>query len=180
MRTLFTKDSTKPGLGRLALYGAFGAIYGSGAMTLVRLATRRGGLVDKMVPEAVVEWAARKLGTERLGEAGHFTAHQLLHLAYGTAWGGLAAPALFARRRRQPLGVGAIFGLGTWALAAFAMFPLLRIARPAWKSSTAENTTNIAAHLLFGLAVQLLTEETVREGQRGATSDVTRRLARVG
>jgi len=36
------------------------------------------------------------------------------------------------------------------------------------------------SRVLFGLAVQILAEEAVREPRRGAASDTERRLARVG
>lgn len=171
----------RPGLGRLALYGALGALYGSGAMTLVRLGMRRAGLIDKPVPQAVEEWVSHELEAEPPGKsAGHFAAEQLLHLGYGLIWGALAAPALFAQRRRRTIGIGAILGLGTWAIGAAGLFPLLQIARPAWKSSAAENLSNIGAHVIFGLAVQLLSEEAARQGHRGATTDATRHTARVG
>ena len=74
--------------GRLALYGGVGALYGGGAMSLIRLGLRRAGLIDKMVPQAVSEWAARKLGVEPPGlPVGHPVADQLVHLTYSLAWG---------------------------------------------------------------------------------------------
>jgi uncharacterized membrane protein YagU involved in acid resistance len=73
-----------------------------------------------------------------------------------------------------------MFGLGLWAIGPMVLFPILKIARPAWKSSTTENFTDIGTHLIYGLAVQLVTEEAVRQRERGASSDLTRHLARVG
>jgi hypothetical protein len=46
---------------RLISYGILGAIYGAGAMTLVRLGLYRVGLIDKMVPQAVTEWLSHEL-----------------------------------------------------------------------------------------------------------------------
>lgn len=87
---------------------------------------------------------------------------------------------LFATGQRQNLAIGSLFGLGLWAVGPMALFPLLRIARPAWKSSATENFTNLVTHLIYGLAVQLVTEEAVRQRERGASSDITRHLARIG
>jgi len=56
----------------------------------------------------------------------------------------------------------------------------MRIARPAWKSGLEENLTNVAAHLAYGLAIQLLTEEPPRQPDRRLTSDEERHAARVG
>jgi uncharacterized membrane protein YagU involved in acid resistance len=95
-------------------------------------------------------------------------------------WGAFAAPVLFATGRRRTLGIRASFGLGLWALGPLFLFPLLKIARPAWKSSTTENLTDIGTHLIYGLAVQLVTEEAVRQRERGASLDVIRHLARIG
>jgi len=176
-----TKYLTRPRRTRVALYGALGALYGAAAMSLVRFSLRRVGLIDKMVPQALTEWAANKLGAEPpVVPAGHPVADQLVHLGYSVGWGGIAAPVLFATGQRQNLAIGSLFGLGLWAIGPMALFPLLRIARPAWKSSATENFTNLATHLIYGLAVQLVTEEAVRQRERGASSDMTRHLARVG
>lgn len=181
LRTRGGIPGLKTGLGSLALAGALGGLYGSGGMSVLRLGMRRFGFVDKMVPQAVEEWLSHRLGKEPPGEGlGHLALDQLLHLGYGLAWGGLAAPALFKARRRRGLWAGAALGAGVWALGSLALLPLLRIAKPAWKSSAAENATNIAAHLVFGLAVQLLAEEGARHEERGPSSDVERRRALVG
>jgi hypothetical protein len=178
---VLTEYVTKPRRGRLALYGGLGALYGAGAMSLIRLGLRRAGLLDKMVPQALTEWASQKLRVKPLGmSAGHPAADQLVHLVYSATWGALSAPVLFATGRRRPLWIGGMFGLGLWAIGPMVLFPLLKIARPAWKSSTTENLTNVGTHLLYGLAVQLVTEEAVRQRERGASSDLTRHLARVG
>jgi hypothetical protein len=167
--------------GRLALYGGVGALYGGGAMSLIRLGLRRAGLIDKMVPQAVSEWASRKLGVEPPGiRAGHPIADQLVHLTYSAAWGAVAAPVLFGTRRRRSLAIGGLFGLGLWALGPMILFPLFKIARPAWKSTPTENLTDIGTHVIYGVAVQLVAEEAVRQRRRGPSSDVLRHLVRVG
>jgi uncharacterized membrane protein YagU involved in acid resistance len=171
------RGPTESGLRRLAFYGALGASYGAGAMTLVRLGLWPVGFIDKMVPQAVTEWVSHELEVD---PPDHPAADQLLHLIYSITWGALAAPVLFGRTRRRSLGIGATFGLGLWAIGPLVLFPLLKIARPAWKSSKAENLTDIGTHLIYGLAVQLISEEFSRQGQRRATSDTERLLARVG
>jgi hypothetical protein len=176
-----TEILMRPPRARVALFGALGALYGSGAMTLGRLVMRRAGHLDKTVPQTIEEWALHELDVPASGDGPrHFAVDQLLHVLYGMLLGAAASPALFAGRQRRPLWLGSTFGLATWAVGALGIFPLLRIARPAWKSSTAENLTNIATHVVFGLAVQILAEEAVRERFRGAASDTERHLARVG
>ena len=176
-----TEILMRPPRARVALFGALGALYGSGAMTLGRLVMRRAGHLDKTVPQTIEEWALHELDVPASGDGPrHFAVDQLLHVLYGMLLGAAASPVLFAGRQRRPLWLGSTFGLATWAVGALGIFPLLRIARPAWKSSTAENLTNIATHVVFGLAVQILAEEAVREQFRGAASDTERHLARVG
>jgi hypothetical protein len=58
--------------------------------------------------------------------------------------------------------------------------PQLKVARPAWRSGLSENATNVAAHVAYGLGVQLLAEELERRPGRRATSDAERHAARVG
>jgi hypothetical protein len=163
--------------GRLAFYGVLGALYGGGVMTLVRLGLHRAGLIDKMVPQAVTEWLSHELDVD---PPRHPASDQLVHLGYSATWGALAGLALFGQGRRRSLGVGAAFGLGLWALGPLVLFPLLKIAPPAWRASTAENFTDIGTHVLYGLAVQVVSEEFARQGSRCATSDLERYAARVG
>jgi hypothetical protein len=61
-----------------------------------------------------------------------------------------------------------------------ALLPALRVARPAWKASFLENATNVAAHLAYGFAVQLLVEEPARQRAHWRTSDAERQASRVG
>jgi hypothetical protein len=61
-----------------------------------------------------------------------------------------------------------------------AMIPSLRVARPVWQSSAGENAVNVTAHVIFGVAVQLLTEELTRQRDHRETSDAERHAARVG
>lgn len=99
-----------------ALHGALGGIYG--AMSILRLAARRAGVVDKMVLQVVEEWTLDRTGME--SSPASKTAHHVLDL------------------------------------------------------------TSLAAHLAYGLAVQLLTEEPPRQPDRRPTSDEERHAARVG
>lgn len=163
------------------LHGAIGGAYGAGAMSVLRLAMYRAGVIDKMVPQVMQEWMRNRTGVETSGgsKTSHHIVDQLLHLGYGVALGAACGPIL-AGRGRKGLWFGAGLGLGLWAVAALGMFPLLRIARPAWKSRLGENATNIAAHLIYGVAVQLLTEEPPQQPDRHSTSDAKRRATRVG
>ena len=51
------RDDHAPGISgpAAALHGALGGIYGAAAMSILRLAARRAGVIDKMVPQVVEE-----------------------------------------------------------------------------------------------------------------------------
>jgi uncharacterized membrane protein YagU involved in acid resistance len=110
----------------------------------------------------------------------HHVLDQLLHLDYGAAVGAVCGPVLVSFKTRRGLWVGPALGMGLWAGATMVFFPRFRIARAAWKSGLQENLTNVAAHLVYGLAVQVLTEEPPRQPDHRPTSDEERHAARVG
>ena len=162
-----------------SLYGAIGGLFGAGAMSVVRLAARRAGLIDKMVPQAVEEWAAQRAGLEVPGgPAGHHLLDQALHTGYGVMAGVVYGAALGTAGRR-PLAYGTAFGVLVWLVGSGALFPLLRIARPFWRSGGAENAINLVAHVVHGISVQLVSEEMAQQNRR-ATTDRERQAARVG
>ena len=171
----------RPGLATGILAGAVGGLYGAAAMSVLRLGLDRAGLIDKMVPQAVEEWISERLIIDPPGgQAGHHVADQLLHLAYGASLGALAGPMLSGREARGGLWRGAAFGLASWAFGMLVLVPALRVARPAWRAGPLENATNIAVHLVFGWAIQLVVEEPARQGKRGRSSDAERMGNRVG
>jgi hypothetical protein len=151
-------------------------------MSILRLAARRAGVIDKMVPQVVEEWTLDRTGMESSPDSktAHHVLDQFLHLGYGAAVGAVCGPVFVSFKTRRGLWVGAALGVGLWAGATMVLFPRFRIARSAWKSGLQEHLTNIAAHLVYGLAVQLLTEEPPRQPDRRPTSDEERQATRVG
>ena len=171
----------RPGLATAVLAGAVGGLYGAAAMSVLRLGLHRAGLIDKMVPQAVEEWISDRLNIDPPGRtAGHHVADQLLHLAYGAGLGALSGPMVSGRETRGGLWRGAAFGLASWAFGMLVLVPALRVARPAWRAGPLENATNIAVHLVFGWAIQLVVEEPARQRNRGRSSDAERMGNRVG
>ena len=176
-----TEQREGNGLVQQVVFGALGGLYGAGAMSVMRLAMRRAGVIDKMTPQVIEEWISDRTGVDPPGgRAGRQVADQVLHLGYGLFWGAVAGPLLASLRGRASLLPGTLFGAALWAVGACGLFPLLGIARAPWRSSAGENATNIAAHLAYGVSVQLLTEELAQQPDRRRTSDVERRLSRVG
>ena len=171
----------KPAFATAALAGAVGGLYGAAAMSVLRLGLHRAGVIDKMVPQVVEEWISDRLHIDPPGgNVGHHVADQLLHLGYGASLGAIAGPVLNSGEGRGGLWRGAAVGLATWAFGMLVLVPALRVARPAWKAGPLENATNIAAHLVFGWAIQLVVEEPARQRHRTRTSDAERMRDRVG
>jgi hypothetical protein len=159
--------------------GAVAGLSGAASMNPLRLAARRVGLIEKMVPQAVEEWAASRAGVEPPGgRAGHHVADQLLHLGYGAAWGALyglvAAPG---GRRTVPRGL--LLGLAVWSAGFLGFVPLLGITRPAWRARPAEEAVNVAAHLVYGVVTALEADERLTQPRR-PTSDAERRATPTG
>ena len=159
--------------------GTVGGLYGAAAMTIVRLSARRAGLIDKMVPELVEEWLLQEPpGGSARDRARRHVANQALHLAYGAAWGALAAPVMVRARRKSFLW-GAGLGAGLWAVGMIGLLPRHRnvaqndAGQNGWRATGPAQMVNILAHLLYGLSVQLAAREVWSDKQR-------RRLPRVG
>lgn len=149
------------GLFTTAAAGAVGGIYGAAGMTVLRLAAQRAGLIDKMVPQVIEETLLGRRHRKPRASGIHEMANQLLHLGYGAAWGAVAGPVL-AERRGAGLWPGGMFGLGLWAIGMALLLPRHRALTPGgWHLTPAAQLVNVAAHALFGAAVQLTVQEPV-------------------
>jgi hypothetical protein len=150
-----------------ASVGLVGGIYGAGAMTVLRLLAQRVGLIDKMVPQVVQESMLGEAHHEHRPDTVRHAVNQLLHVGYGAAWGIVAAPMLADRRRG--LGWGMALGLTTWAVGTAGLLTRHRTqTRGGWRLTVGAQAVNIAAHLVFGIAVQLVTQEPVSGRQSDA------------
>lgn len=140
--------------------GMVGGLYGAAAMTILRLSARRAGLIDKMVPELIEEWLLNEPpGATKADRARRSVANQALHLAYGAAWGALAAPVLGQRQRKSFLW-GAGLGATLWAVGMVGLMPKHRTSGPVgWRATPPAQMVNVLAHLLYGLSVQLAARE---------------------
>jgi uncharacterized membrane protein YagU involved in acid resistance len=163
------------------IHGALAGAIGAACMTPLRLGARRAGLVDKMTPQAIEESLAARLhvghGATRTT---HHVADQLMHLGFGATLGAVYGLAAGRRRRPGTLTRGAVFGVLSWGFGAGVVVPLIRAASPPWKADLVENAVNVAAHLVFGVTTALVMEELSSQRAGGPTSDVHRRLRRVG
>lgn len=148
------------------VHGAIAGGLAAACMTVLRMAAHRRGWIRQMVPQSVEVWVLdEKLGLPRRPAALDHLADQVLHLGYGAATGALYAAAL-GRRRRSLAGRGVGLGLPLWAFGNLVLLPALGIAKPAWRARPSETAVNLAAHLLYGLATALVTDELESQKRR--------------
>ena len=139
----------------------------SGAMSVLRLAAHRAGLIERMVPQ---ELHAEVTGIDPSADTpAHQFGAELLHHAVGALAAGLFA-ALAPRRPRASHGVA--LGLALWAVDVGALIPALRVVR------VGGHAVDFAAHALYGAMVALAVSELAE--QRRTPKPRALRLRRVG
>jgi len=160
------------------LHGVLAGAAGASCMTVLRMLAHRAGWIDAMVPQAVEIWAKDSAGLARpRALAAHHLLDQALHLGYGAALGGSYALVKGERAdARRALGLG----VGLWAFASGALFPLLKIARPLWRAEPREELVNLGAHALYGAVTVYLLEEFSRQELTQPRGNGRMRRARVG
>lgn len=125
------------------------------AMTGMRMATVRLGLIEQVPPEAVAEQKAPAL-LARLSEERRHALIELLHWTYG-AGAGVVFSALPARLRERRWS-GPVYGLGIWLFFEWAMVPALGLRRRVRREAR-DRAALAADHLLYGAVLG--------EGMRG-------------
>lgn len=158
--------------------GLLGGAAGTGCMTVLRMAARRAGLIDLTPPQMTKHRLFEVTGLGPHAPVGNHVMDALIHLAVGAA-GGAVYGAVVEGGRRTSLPVGALFGLGIWAVAFGLLAPKLGISRSPQRMGWKENAVNIAAHLVYGTATALVTGELAQQAH-GAGASFRRLRARVG
>jgi len=162
------------------LFGAIAGALGAACMTVIRMTARRRGIIEKTVPQAVEEWLVARLpGAEKAPPVVHHVADELMHLGYGAALGGIYGLTV-RRRTRTAMLRGAGYGLAAWIAGSWIALPLMGAKGASWKKPPAENLVDLLAHLAFGTATAIVSEEMAVQTDRGPTSDRHRRAARIG
>jgi uncharacterized membrane protein YagU involved in acid resistance len=166
----------KSHVGRDVFYGVLAGSIGAASMVPLRLVARRLGLVQKMVPQAMEEALAARVGlTAHSPRELHHALDELLHLGFGATLG--TVYTLVTRRRREAVASrGVILGTAAFLLGAGVVIPALRAARPLWKARPRELLVNGAAHLLYGLVTALVADELAHQSDHRPTSDLYRHL----
>lgn len=146
--------------------GATAGFVAAGAMSVLRMAAHRVGLIERMVPQ---ELHTELVGVDPSSETPeHQFAAELLHHAVGMIGGAMLA-AVAPRRPRLIHGLG--LGLGLLAVDVFALIPALRVAR------VGGYAVDVVAHALYGVIVAFAIGELAKQRH---TPSVRARLRRVG
>ena len=165
-------------LGTAIAVGVVGGASGAGCMTVLRMAARRAGWIDRMPPQVTAEWLIERTGREPDSAAGHQILDALVHWAVSTGAG-----AVYGASVREPararLATGALFGLGVWAVAFGVVLPALRITRSPHRGTWQETAVNVTAHVMYGAATALVSGELSRQTY-GPGAALRRLRARVG
>ena len=140
-----------------ALYGALGGAGATVALTGLRQAMARAGLVEKSAPEQVVG-RLEELGlVDDWSKASRRALTVAAHLAYGV---GIGASLGLLRRERGGVGeeaaVGSALGLLSWAFNWTALLPLLGVHEPPWKQSSPKVLLPVLDHAFFGAVWALI------------------------
>lgn len=131
-----------------AMLGGVAGAIGASCMTVLRMLAHRAGLIDQMVPQAIVQGMERKART-RPPSGPSRAVDQALHLGYGAVMGALYG-ALVDRPAGAPrTGRAVSYGIAQWAFGAMVLLPALGVARPAWRKGLAENAVDLAAHVTY-------------------------------
>jgi hypothetical protein len=161
-------------------YGAMAGVLAAASMTIIRMAARRRGIIEKTVPQTVEEWLASRAGVGAgAPPALHHLTDQVLHFGYGAFLGSFYGLSVRGRTRTT-LVRGAGYGMATWLFGSCIVMPLIRVKQAAWHKRASENAVDLISHLAYGVATALVAEELSVQSGRGPSSDSHRRAIKVG
>jgi len=143
--------------------GAVGGAGGTLALTILRKALARIGLVHTTAPEQVMD------RLEEIGALGDITpgARRALDFAAHIAYG-MGSGTAFALLRREPgdaeteAAVGSALGVLSWGVGWSSWLPLLGVHSPPWTQQTPKVLLPVLDHAVFG-AVWGLLYRTLRQ-----------------
>jgi hypothetical protein len=162
------------------IYGALSGSLAAACMTVIRMTARRRGVIEKTVPQAAEEWLSHRTGIGRDAHPVlHHLADQALHLGYGAALG-VGYVVTTRARSRHAIARGLGYGVAAWFAGSWLLLPLLRAKQAAWRKRPAENAVDLLAHLVFGAATAIVSDQLSTQSDRGPSSDSNRRATRVG
>ena len=133
------------------LYGAIGGAGATVALTGLRQALARVGLVQKSAPEQVVGRLEEVGLVDDWSKGSRRALTVAAHLAYGV---GIGASLGLLRRERggvaEEAAVGSALGMLSWAFNWTALLPLAGVHGPPWKQRSPKVLLPVLDHAFFG------------------------------
>jgi hypothetical protein len=133
--------------------------------------------------ETATQTVARRVveGLAQRGPVRHEAlAGDLVHYAYGSAWGGLYGILAGSSRPLRSVGGGAVFGLAVWFVSDNIVLPAFRLSAWPHEYPVKNHAYAILAHVVFGAAASVsmnaLTRATPSLISAVAASLIVRRL----
>src|SRR5688572_1881537 len=118
-------------------------------------------------PRIITERVAGRAGVrEAMDEEERVAATLVSHFGYGTVTGALYG-AIADKIDAPPVAKGVAWGLAVWAGSYLGLLPALGILQPATKHPARRNALMIAAHVIWGASLGLVTEAMSDRRRRG-------------
>ncbi|MDQ3439371.1 MAG: DUF1440 domain-containing protein [Planctomycetota bacterium] len=121
-------------------------------------------------PRKITMRTARRAGfAHELDESQRLELTLAAHFGYGTTAGALYGP--LSKRVKGPAAIkGMGYGVVVWAVSYLGLLPALGLMRPATQHAAQRNALMIAAHLVWGASLGLLTATWTRRAQERTKS----------
>jgi uncharacterized membrane protein YagU involved in acid resistance len=138
---------------------------GTAAMTVVMVAMHRRlppGQRGPLPPYHISMAAAQRLGIKRrMTQDTRFATTLALHFGYGSAIGALYVPFTRLVPSSYPIN-GMVFGMLVWAGSYLGWLPMAGLISSATRHPAARNRLMIAAHLVWGQVIAVISQSLLR------------------
>jgi uncharacterized membrane protein YagU involved in acid resistance len=109
-------------------------------------------------PRTITMNVAEKAGVKgKMGEDERFGATMVAHFGFGTVSGALFGVLRESIPLKPPVR-GAVYGLAVWTGSYLGLLPAMNLISPATKHPVRRNLLMIAAHLVYGVALDAVIE----------------------
>ena len=142
------------------LKGALAGFFATAPMTVFMLTTQRflpKGQQYELPPELIIKELAHRAHVRwHMSKTQILAATLVSHFGYGAAMGALYSP-LDKKVPLTPVVKGIIFGFAVWVGSYLGLLPLMGISESAHREPVRRNMMMVAAHLVWGSVMGLVT-----------------------
>lgn len=124
---------------------------------------------EPLPPRQITENAAAEAGVDhKLDEDDRTTATAAAHFGYGATVGAAYVP-MAGKSGLHPAAEGALYGLAVWGGSYLGLMPASGLYKSATEEPVARNVMMIAAHVVWGASLGVVTEMTAERWHRSCT-----------